>query len=245
MEKLTKRQQELLYKITEYYIKNAVPVGSKQISEDLGLSSATIRNEMAELEKLGYLAQPHISAGRIPTQNAYKFYVETFLQNVKDRDFDWSLLEEYEIDFANRDSLKDLSKKLADKLELSIIIAFSKSDVFYTGMSKLFSQPEFRKDFVYISDFSNLFDQIDEKIEHIFEKVIEINEPIILIGNDNPFSKFCGSVMCGIDNKIICIIGPMRMDYKKAITYINILRKINNNNQTDGQRAKAKRSQKK
>ncbi len=229
MEKLDKRQQELLYKITEYYIKNAIPVGSKQISDDLGLSSATIRNEMADLEKLGYLIQPHISAGRIPTQNAYKFYVETFLQNLKDKDFDWSLLEEYKVDFADRDSLKNLAKKLADCLGLSIIIAFSKSDVFYTGMSKLFSQPEFKKDFIYVSDFSNLFDQIDGKIESIFEKIIKINEPIILIGDDNPFSKFCGSIMCGIDNKILCIIGPMRMDYKKAITYINILRKINNN----------------
>lgn len=229
MEKLDKRQQDLLYKITEYYIKNAIPVGSKQISEDLNLSSATIRNEMSELEKLEYLTQPHISAGRIPTQNAYKFYVENFLQNIKNKDFDWSLLEEYNVDFSLRDSLKDLAKKLADILELSIIIAFSKHDVFYTGISKLFSQPEFKRDFVYVSDFSNLFDQIDEKIENIFDKIIEIDEPMILIGDDNPFSKFCGSVLYAIDNKVICIMGPMRMDYKKAIGYMNILKKIKNN----------------
>lgn len=229
MEKLDKRQQELLYKITEYYIKNAIPVGSKQISEDLNLSSATIRNEMSELEKFGYLTQPHISAGRIPTQNAYKFYVENFLQNIKSKDFDWSLLEEINVDFSERDSLKDLAKKLADILELSVIIAFSKNDVFYTGMSKLFSQPEFKRDFVYVSDFSNLFDQIDEKIEGIFDKIIEINEPVILIGEDNPFSKFCGSVVYAIDNKLISIVGPMRMDYKKTIGYINILKKIKNN----------------
>lgn len=224
MEKLNNRQQDLLYKIIEYYIKNAIPVGSKQISEDLNLSSATIRNEMAELEKLGYLVQPHISAGRIPTQNAYKFYVENLLQNTKNKDFDWSLLEECEVDFSQRDSLKNLAKKLADILELSVVIGFSKNDVFYTGMSKLFSQPEFKKDFVYVSDFSNLFDQVDEKIENIFDKVLEINEPIILIGDDNPFSKFCGSVLYGINDKIVCIIGPMRMDYKKSISCINIIK---------------------
>ena len=145
MEKLDKRQQDLLYKIIEYYIKSATPVGSKQLSEDLNLSSATIRNEMSELEKLGYLIQPHISAGRIPTQNAYKFYIESILKDNKKNNFDWPQLEECDVKFDCRDDFKNLAKKLADILELSIIVAFSKHDIFYTGMSKLFSQPEFKK----------------------------------------------------------------------------------------------------
>ena len=221
MEKLDKRQQELLYKIIEFYIKSAIPVGSKQMSEDLNLSSATIRNEMADLEKLGYLIQPHISSGRIPTQNAYKFYIEFILKNEKKSDFDWTLLDKYEVKFETRDDFKNLAKKLADVLELSIIVAFSKHDVFYTGMSKLFSQPEFKKDFIYVSDFSNLFDQIDEKIENIFDEFLKTKEPLILIGEDNPFSKFCGSIFYQINGSLICVVGPIRMDYKKARECLN------------------------
>ena len=64
---LTERQNTILKLIVEKYIKDPVPVGSKHISKIVKCSSATIRNDLAELEKLGYLEQPHTSAGRIPT----------------------------------------------------------------------------------------------------------------------------------------------------------------------------------
>ena len=80
MGELSKRQQEILQAIIEDYISNAMPVGSRTLSKNFALSSATIRNEMSDLEELGYLEQPHTSAGRVPSEKAYRFYVDNLLK---------------------------------------------------------------------------------------------------------------------------------------------------------------------
>src|SRR5206468_9750925 len=72
------RQRKVLATIIRQYISTGVPVGSKAVAEQLPeeLSTATIRAVMAQLEESGYLAQPHVSAGRVPTDKAYRFYVD-------------------------------------------------------------------------------------------------------------------------------------------------------------------------
>lgn len=79
---MDERKFRILQAIIDDYILTAVPVGSRTISKkyDMGLSSATIRNEMSDLEELGYLAQPHVSAGRIPSAKAYRLYVDSLLR---------------------------------------------------------------------------------------------------------------------------------------------------------------------
>ena len=81
--KLTERKQKILHAIITDYIQTAEPVGSRTISRryKMNLSAATIRNEMADLEEMGYLSQPHTSAGRIPSQIGYRFYVD-YLMNL-------------------------------------------------------------------------------------------------------------------------------------------------------------------
>jgi len=76
------RKFRILQAIIDDYILTAIPVGSRTISKkyEMGLSSATIRNEMSDLEELGYLDQPHVSAGRIPSAKAYRLYVDQLLQ---------------------------------------------------------------------------------------------------------------------------------------------------------------------
>lgn len=77
------RKFRILQAIIDDYILTAIPVGSRTISKkyEMGLSSATIRNEMSDLEELGYLDQPHVSAGRVPSAKAYRLYVDQLLQN--------------------------------------------------------------------------------------------------------------------------------------------------------------------
>lgn len=79
---LSDRKQKILQAIIDEYIGTAEPVGSRAISKknDLGLSSATIRNEMADLEEMGFLVQPHTSAGRVPSDSGYRFYVNSLMQ---------------------------------------------------------------------------------------------------------------------------------------------------------------------
>ena len=73
------RKQKLLQTVVKEYVRNPKPVSSKTLAQKykLGLSSATIRNEMKELEKAGYLQQPHTSAGRIPTEKGYRFFIKS------------------------------------------------------------------------------------------------------------------------------------------------------------------------
>src|SRR5688572_4625435 len=74
---MTPRQQQLLHAIVDYYVQTANPVGSLALSKKFGYSPATIRSEMAELERGGYITHPHTSAGRVPTDAGYRFYVDT------------------------------------------------------------------------------------------------------------------------------------------------------------------------
>src|SRR5687768_17414625 len=81
-EALNARSQQLLKLLVEHYIRDGQPVGSRTLSRDLGLklSAATIRNVMADLEELGFVTSPHTSAGRIPTDKGYRFFVDTLLK---------------------------------------------------------------------------------------------------------------------------------------------------------------------
>ena len=80
---LSERKKRILKAIVDAHIVDGEPVGSKYIMQDehLNCSSATIRNEMAELEALGYLEQPHTSAGRVPSELGYRFYVDTLIES--------------------------------------------------------------------------------------------------------------------------------------------------------------------
>jgi heat-inducible transcriptional repressor len=82
---LSERQQNILRLVVQEYVKTAMPVGSKLIATNysLGVSPATIRNDMAMLEELGYLMQPHTSAGRVPTEAGYRYFVEKLMEQVE------------------------------------------------------------------------------------------------------------------------------------------------------------------
>lgn len=100
--RLTPRKQQILRAIVDAHITNGEPVGSKYLSQDSGISCspATIRNEMADLEEMGYLIQPHTSAGRVPSELGYRFYVD-------------SLIRQYS---ATRSEIDEINEKLRYKL---------------------------------------------------------------------------------------------------------------------------------
>ncbi len=80
--RLTPRKMQILKAVVDAHINNGEPVGSKYLSQDVRISAspATIRNEMAELEEMGYLEQPHTSAGRVPTERGYRYYVDSLVR---------------------------------------------------------------------------------------------------------------------------------------------------------------------
>ena len=92
---LNERKLKILKAIVKDYIETAEAVGSRTISKkhNLGVSAATIRNEMADLEELGYLLQPHTSAGRVPSEKGYKLYVDSLMKEADISDEEKRLIQ--------------------------------------------------------------------------------------------------------------------------------------------------------
>lgn len=130
MQQLDDRKLKILKAIIRNYLETGEPVGSRTISKytDLNLSSATIRNEMADLEELGYIIQPHTSAGRIPSDKGYRLYVDTLLQD-----------KVQEVD----DMREDLMQK-ADRLE-SLLQQVAKLLAVNTQYTTMVTTPQFKK----------------------------------------------------------------------------------------------------
>lgn len=121
MGNLEKRKEEILKDLVAEYIKTGKPVGSSSIVKKykLNISPATVRNEMAELEELGYIYQPHTSAGRVPTSKGYRFFVENMLKNKKKVNI-------AEIELPDPKKVKDLRELLS---EVSDMISFHTKEI--------------------------------------------------------------------------------------------------------------------
>lgn len=220
------RQQELLKKIIITYIKTGEPVGSKSLAAegDFELSSATIRNEMSELEQAGYIYQPYTSAGRVPTEDGYLFYVENYVLDELPSEVKLSSAVKSKIDrFLEKGEaadLKNLAKTLAELSEALIILAFDEDHVYYTGLSYLYSQPEFIAQAA-VTTVSQVLDHCEKVLPKIFDLMNE--ERKILIGRENPFGSACSFLSAKIGDGLIGILGPMRMDYENNLKLINYI----------------------
>src|SRR3989344_3959465 len=174
---LSDRQEKLINIIIDEYIKTAEPVSSKALvkSRFFDLSSATLRNEMHDLETRGYLAQMHTSGGRVPTDKGYRFYVDNLIDS---DDFsiqsNWQKKVDATLAVVSRDP-RDINKTLAQLLsDLSdniVIAGISEQDDFYkTGLASLFELPEFQEinKVFRLTSFFDEFDRMFGQIEREF-----------------------------------------------------------------------------
>ncbi|NCO79982.1 hypothetical protein GW884_01710 [Candidatus Falkowbacteria bacterium] len=224
---MDKRKELILKTIIKEHIKTAQPVGSEGLVDkyNLDISSATVRNEMAELEELGFIAQPHTSAGRIPTEKAYNFYLE----NLSEKRLSEAEVKVFEKLLAEKDeeNFKQAAKAMAKISQTAIFWAFHKHDLYYTGISNLLHQPEFRETNL-IYDISEVIDRVDEIIGSIFNDLKY--GPQILIGSKNPFGAYCGTVVAkyklGDNIGLVGILGPVRMNYEKNLALVKFINNI-------------------
>lgn len=124
--KLDERKQEILKAIINNYFETALPVGSRTISKqyNLGVSPATIRNEMSDLEELGFIIQPHASAGRIPSDKGYRLYVDMVMQLQKFEYRKLVYLEELKASAGRiEDLLKSIAKRLAEETNYATLVS--------------------------------------------------------------------------------------------------------------------------
>lgn len=224
---LSERQQEIIKSLVKEYIKTAEPISSKLLSEkhDFGLCSSSIRIEFQSLINEGYLEQPHTSAGRIPTDKAYRFFVDTLKTESEERTK--SALQK-RLDGHN-DALRTasiLAKELSN-LSSSFIALNLGGITIKEGFDEIIKKPEFKD-----NDFITSFSEMIENIEENMQKMNKGSGIKIYIGKENinprwkNISIICSD--CNLDSKkaTISMLGPKRMDYQKNINLINSLNKI-------------------
>jgi len=229
---ITERQGEILNRIVQEYIELAQPISSQLLEKkyDFGICSASIRIEMQKLTDKGFLYQPHTSAGRVPTDKGYRFFVDNLLaQEISEFN---DIFELEDLLKKERDIFKlanKLTKFLAEVSSNLVILHLLERDLFWKeGWEEILKEPEFKeKDF--LSSFIRFLNSFEEDIEEL-----KINSGIkIYIGRENPFSKAKDfsiiSSKCYLPDEeeaILSLLGPKRMAYDRNISLMNTLIKV-------------------
>jgi heat-inducible transcriptional repressor len=225
---MTDRQAKILSAIVEQYAEVAAPVGSVLLANLFKVSSATIRAEMAKLEEMGYIEAPHTSAGRIPTEKGYRFYVNNVTEQLQGailptidrsaRAIDTRVRGAGETTRAIKsavDSLVEITQNLG--------IATIGDQLYISGISNLFSQPEFL-DGSAVYEVAKLLDNLEPWLLEA-----KPNEPInVYIGHENPIGKASG---CSLiisrfrssysDRSYIGVVGPTRQSYRQVMGLVS------------------------
>lgn len=234
---ITERQEKILSQIIEEYAETAAPVGSVTMAKLFGVSPATVRAEMARLEAMGLIAQPHTSAGRVPTDAGYRYYVNNLAGVVENETFEKQSAAESRgihalekrvssqsrADAAIRgavDSLVELTGNLG--------LATVGGQLYLSGISRLFMQPEFM-DVARVQAVSKLLDNLEPWLREAAP-----GEALnIFIGHENPIgknsevsliiSKFRSPFS---DHSYIGVLGPTRQNYLRVMALVKYAGKM-------------------
>ncbi len=232
MNALTSRQTQILKALIDEYIETAEPVGSSQLEKkyNLGVSPATIRNEMNLLTKLGFLKQPHTSAGRVPTSGAMKFYVDQLMEEkqmsladeVKAKEEVWDDRGNFD-KFAN-----EMTHSLADRTGGMAITAMQDGSVWQAGHGNLFSYPEFG-DIGACASLFGFMDEDDLLIDLFFNRFpVEIAFDVLFTEDLGFRNMPVGIVAAHFNvkgrNGALGVIGPVRQSYASLVPVIRYYR---------------------
>jgi len=227
---MTERQAEILIAIIEQYAEIAVPVGSVTLAKLFNVSSATIRSEMAKLEQMEMIAQPHTSAGRIPTDKGYRFYVNKLTETQYSPEI--PRLErgaralETRVN-SNRNHSDQAIRSAVDSLvELTHNLGIATIDgrLYMSGIGNLFSQPEFMNGGSAPLAVARLLDNLEPWLREAAPQ----ETLSVYIGEENPIGKSSGvSLIISrfsspySDNSYIGVLGPTRLSYARTIRLVS------------------------
>jgi heat-inducible transcriptional repressor len=229
MFELTDRQIKLLKVIIDEYIETAEPVGSETLDKkyNLGVSPATIRNEMVRLTKNGFLRQPHTSAGRVPTPTALKFYIQNLMQQKQMSVTDEVAVKEKIWDFRQKNSqlLRESVRALSEKTHTLAIATTSEGDVYYAGMANLLDIAEIY-DMLSTKSLLSVLDRYDFWTDVFTRATVEAPYHVIF-GEElrEQFLQNCGMVYTTIHtpkiNYAIGVVGPCRLNFPYVVPIVS------------------------
>jgi heat-inducible transcriptional repressor len=219
---MTDRQAKILQSIVEQYAEVASPVGSSLLAKVFGVSSATIRAEMAELERTGYIHQPHTSAGRVPTDKGYRFYVNSLAESGGHDNAKPSAQRAIAARVSSGGMPDRIIRNTVDTLvELThnLGIATIGDQLYMSGLSNLFGQPEFMMP-GQVQEVARLLDNLEP---WLYEAAP--NKPLsVYIGRENPIGRSAGASLIisrfrspFSDRSYIGVLGPTRQSYREVM----------------------------
>lgn len=234
MSDLSERQKQLLKEIIESYVKTGEPVSSDSIEKasSLGVSPATIRNEMVTLTEMGFLKQPHVSAGRVPTTMGFRLYINELM-----KEKEMPIVDEVNIRQKMMDSRSHFdkmvhvaTKALSDKCG-TLAIAINGDDVYYTGAANILDLPEFFD--IDVTRF--VLSMLDESA--ILEKVIGLakgSDPLhIIFGEETEYEYLIPTSFAFLnfetgreDNGVIGVVGPNRLNFPVILPYLRYVGEV-------------------
>ncbi len=216
---LTSRQTQILKAIVDEYIATAMAVGSASLDKkyNLGISPATIRAEMVALTSMKYLKQAHTSAGRVPTPEAMKFYINQLMEEkqlgvaeeVKAKEEVWDVRG----DFGKL--ISEATQALADKTHSLVVAETEDGEQFRAGMKNIFDNPEF-EDLAICQSIFSMIEETDRIHELFFETMTGLSPVEVLFGSELswPTLEDLGMVATRFEAKgrqgAIAVIGPIR-----------------------------------
>jgi heat-inducible transcriptional repressor len=228
---LTKRQEKILNKVIKEYTETGEAVSSQLLEKkyDFGIKPAMIRIEMQKLTDKGYLLQPHTSAGRVPTDKAYRFFVDNLLERESPLNERIAKIEEI---FREEEDIFKLASRLTkfmaeETSSLAILNLPERDFIFKEGWEELLKEAEsFEQDF--FSEFAGAIEKFEESFNDL-----KINSGIrVFIGKENPVKKAKNlsviSSKCKLPNKekaTLTLVGPKRMDYNRNLSLVQSLNK--------------------
>lgn len=223
---MTERQSKILQAIVEQYAEVASPVGSSLLSRIFEVSSATIRADMAELERLGFITQPHTSAGRIPTDKGYRYYVNQLAEhsagNLSSGRAERALAARVAGGGVPERTIRNAVDTLVE-LTHNLGLATIGNRLYMSGLSNLFGQPEFMHP-AQVQEVAKLLDNLEPWLHEAAP-----NEPLsVYIGRENPIGRGAG---CSLiisrfrspfsDSSYIGVLGPTRQSYRDVMTMVS------------------------
>lgn len=225
---ISDRQQRILQAIVEQYAEVASPVGSSLLAKVFNVSSATIRSEMAELERQGLITQPHTSAGRIPTDKGYRLYVNELAASAlvsadspAERRVEKALATRVASGGEGERVIKNAVDTLVD-LTHNLGLATIGDQLYMSGLSNLFGQPEFINS-AQVREVARLLDNLEP---WLYEAAP--NEPLsVYIGHENPIGRSAGCTLIVSrfrsnfsNHSYVGILGPTRQSYRDVMNLV-------------------------
>lgn len=220
---LDERENGILRFVVRDYVKTALPVSSVRVREGLNLkeSPATIRHIVADLDAAGFLEQPYTSAGRVPTDRAYRYFVDNLMSEVGPR-----FREASGIQRVAGKKYEEVGRFFADTLKLLSMVNVGRGHFIGHGFSELLKEPEFRENEL-VRNIGYMIDNAEAVFDVYREAAKETKD--IFIGRENPIGRACGYGVFYLESDgrghkgAMLLVGPKRMDYERVSGYVDYL----------------------